>query len=288
MSDQRAQEISKRRERARREKPHIQRTSGDEYFGTYLVCGSADMVYEVEVALEHRRLPTCTCRDYAVNRLGTCKHIEAVRLFLAQTPQARCWRDPIDLARGPIDELDVVVFDLETQRLFSDVGGRANIKQLGLSLAVVYSMREDAYISYYEEDAEALVDRLSCADLVVGYNALNFDYPVLERYDGWRLYRVPVLDMMLLVAEELGFRVSLDSLAGATLGQRKTADGLQAVDWYRAGRLDLVEEYCRADVELTAELFHYGRQHGRVQCHLRNGSLSTVRALWQAAEMAVG
>ena len=42
----------------------------------------------------------------------------------------------------------------------------------------------------------------------------------------------------------------------------KSADGLQSLAWFKEGRLDLIEEYCRLDVEVTARLFFLGRTRG--------------------------
>ena len=47
-----------------------------------------------------------------------------------------------------------------------------------------------------------------------------------------------------------------------TLGEPKSGDGLQSLAWVREGRFDLVEEYCRRDVMLTARLFARGRSEG--------------------------
>lgn len=283
----RQEQIAKRQESARRERPQVTLERGDAYFGWYRVAGR-NSTYEAVVALEARRQATCTCHDFAVNGLNTCKHIEAVRLELAASPAAAAWRDPLDISRQNIHALDVVVFDAETQRLFQDVGGRKHIDRLGLSLGVLYSLREQAFTTYFEADATALLNRICQADLVVGFNILNFDYPVLEAYGGFRAYRVPTLDLMLLVADELGFRVGLDSLAQATLGTGKTADGLQAVAWYRSGRFDLLEQYCRADVDVTTQLFLRGWETGMLSYTGRDGSYRPVRAAWHrtAAEVA--
>ena len=49
----------------------------------------------------------------------------------------------------------------------------------------------------------------------------------------------------------LGFRVSLGHLCEANLGEGKSGDGLQSLRWWKDGRIDLIEQYCRKDVELT-------------------------------------
>ncbi len=286
MADDRTKAIAERQARAVAENPMVERVDGDAYYGCYRVGGQQGSVYQVTAALEQRRRGHCTCRDFAVNGLDTCKHLEAVRLLLSRSPEATAWREPLDLARADMAGRDVLVFDLETQRLFQDVGGRHNLHRLGLSLGVVQDLRTRSFTTYTENQADALADRLAAADLVVGYNVLNFDYPVLEGYGATRVYRAPTFDLMLAVQEELGFRIGLDALAKATLGKAKTGDGLQAVAWYRTGRLDLVEKYCRDDVAVTADLFLYGRQHGLLQALLRDGSVRRVKAVWQAAAAA--
>ena len=42
----------------------------------------------------------------------------------------------------------------------------------------------------------------------------------------------------------------------------KSADGLQSLEWVRQGRLDLVEQYCRRDVEILRDLYLHGRREG--------------------------
>ena len=44
----------------------------------------------------------------------------------------------------------------------------------------------------------------------------------------------------------------------------KTADGLQAVKWFRNGDMEKLVKYCRQDVVVTRDLFDYGIQHGHL------------------------
>jgi DEAD/DEAH box helicase domain-containing protein len=133
---------------------------------------------------------------------------------------------------------------------------------MGMALAVTHDASSDTWTSYHEKDVDALLDQLFCADLVVGYNVMRFDYRVLAAYTTRSLSHIPTFDMLLHLHERLGFRLSLGSLAQATLQAEKSADGLQSLAWVAAGRLDLVEPYCRRDVELTRDLFHFGLEHG--------------------------
>ena len=78
--------------------------------------------------------------------------------------------------------MNTVFFDVETQRSFDEVGGRRNIRKLGLAVAVTYSSAGSEFRHYKEADVDALVAELMEADLVVGFNVLSFDYEVLRAY----------------------------------------------------------------------------------------------------------
>lgn len=174
---------------------------------------------------------------------------------------------------------EVLFFDLETQFLFEEVGGRYP-DRLRLACGVVWSTRRRRFEDYLEHQALLLVERLRGADLVVGFNLLAFDYPVLAPYAGGPLLGIPTLDILREVEARLGHRVKLDNLATATLGRGKTADGVQSVRWFREGRLDLVIDYCRADVQVTRDLFEFGLRHGYLLFSDRNGALRRVETPW--------
>ena len=79
----------------------------------------------------------------------------------------------------------------------------------------------------------------------------------------------------------LNYRVSLDRLAEATFNAGKTGDGLQALHWWKQGRLDLIEEYCRQDVQLTRDLFHHGHDKGFLLIDSKNGDCMRVPVSWR-------
>ena len=157
--------------------------------------------------------------------------------------------------------INIIYFDLETQRTFDEVGGRHNVRKLRLAAAVTYNTATAAYHRYTEGRVKELVEELQSADLVVGYNVLEFDYEVLRGYRSVRLEQLPTLDMMQDLARSLGFRLSLEAVATATLQVGKSADGLQAVRWYRQGLIDQVLDYCQQDVEITKRVHEFGKQN---------------------------
>ena len=87
---------------------------------------------------------------------------------------------------------------------------------------------------------------------------------MLSAYTAKDLSAVRTFDMLEDVYHRLGFRLSLDHLAQETLGHGKTADGLQAVEWFRRGDMKKVTEYCKQDVAVTKDLFLFGREKGHI------------------------
>jgi DEAD/DEAH box helicase domain-containing protein len=178
--------------------------------------------------------------------------------------------------------MNIVIFDLETQNLFEDVGGRSNIAALRVSCGVTWSSTRNDFKVYWEKDIPALVAELKSAGRVVGFNLKGFDYEVLRPYvPDERLQFLPTLDIMNELFRVLSFRVSLDAVARATLGDTKTADGFQAVKWWREGKLELLAEYCRADVDVTRRIYEYGCENGYVHYLSRLGSKQKVLVNWK-------
>ena len=178
--------------------------------------------------------------------------------------------------------MNIVYFDLETQRLLDEVGGRTGIPKLGLACGVTWSTARNDFAVYWEKDAATLVAELKAAERVVGFNILNFDYEVLKPYapqENFRAFRST--DMLADIFKVLNFRLSLDSLAKASLGATKSADGIQSVEWFRNGELDKVAEYCKADVDITRRVYEFGRDNGFVHYYSKLGSKLKVAVNWK-------
>jgi DEAD/DEAH box helicase domain-containing protein len=160
------------------------------------------------------------------------------------------------------------------------VGGRHNIPRLGLSVAVTYSTADSEYHHYTEETVADLIEELKAVDLVVGFNVIRFDYEVLRAYTDYPLRKLPTVDMLDDIYHTLGFRLSLDALASATLGVGKSADGLQAIRWWREGKMQELFDYCQQDVEVTRQLYEFGRQNKYVQYRDRQWRIRRVPVNW--------
>jgi DEAD/DEAH box helicase domain-containing protein len=175
---------------------------------------------------------------------------------------------------------DLVYFDLETQKSATDVGGWNKKRDMRMSVGVTFSTRDGQYKIFDEAQVNELIKQLMRADRVVGFNILNFDYEVLAGYSPLDLRTVPTLDLMVDLEERLGHRLSLDSLAKATLNAPKIADGMQALRWWKEGKLIEIAEYCCFDVKITKELHEYGRRHGEVFYIDRLGQKRSVPVKW--------
>jgi hypothetical protein len=176
---------------------------------------------------------------------------------------------------------DLVYFDLETQRTANDAGGWDKKRNMGMSLAVTYSTRLGEYRVYAEKEVDLLVTQLLRADLVIGFNVINFDYEVLMGYTVIDLpHQCQTLDLMADLETKLGHRLSLDSVASASLGVGKTGDGLDAIRWYREGRLLEIAEYCCFDVKCTKLVHEFGAQNRRVHFMDRFQQKKSVPVEW--------
>jgi DEAD/DEAH box helicase domain-containing protein len=175
---------------------------------------------------------------------------------------------------------NLVYFDLETQKSADEVGGWGNIGRMGMSVGVTYSTARSGYTIYGEAEVHELIKDLQRADLVIGFNVLRFDYEVLHGYTPFDLRQVPTLDLMVDLAEKLQHRLPLDALASGTFGLEKTADGLQAIEWFRQGRLIEIAEYCCYDVKLTKLVHEYGQSQKQLHYTNRFGRKLTVPVDW--------
>lgn len=175
---------------------------------------------------------------------------------------------------------NIVYFDLETQKSAGEVGGWDRKRDMLMSVGVTYSTASAQYKIYGEAQVDDLIKELMRADLVIGFNIINFDYDVLSHYSPLDLRDAPTLDLMADLEKTLGHRLSLDSLAKPTLAAPKIADGLQALKWWKEGKVIEIAEYCCFDVKITKELHEYGQRKGEVFYVDRTGQKRTVKVKW--------
>ncbi len=175
---------------------------------------------------------------------------------------------------------NIVYFDLETQKSAEEVGGWNHISDRGMSVGVLYGTAWGEYRIYDERRVNELIVDLQRADLVVGFNHLRFDYEVLHGYTPFDFRQLPTLDLMVDLQKTLNHRLSLDAIASETLGVEKTSEGLQAIKWFKEGKMMEIAEYCCYDVKITKIVHEFGVQHGQVFYKNRFGNRLSVDVNW--------
>jgi DEAD/DEAH box helicase domain-containing protein len=167
----------------------------------------------------------------------------------------------------PAEQKNFVYFDLETQKSAQEVGGWQNKRAMRMALGVTFSTARNGYHIYGENEVTELITELQRADCVVGYNILGFDFEVLAPYSVFDLSQVPTLDLMEGIEQSLGKRIGLDAVAQETIGVGKTATGLDALKWWKEGKLQQIAEYCCFDVKATRLVHEFGARCGKVFFH---------------------
>ena len=156
-----------------------------------------------------------------------------------------------------------MVLDLETQKGFHEVD-RKKLHLLKVSVACVYDSKTDAYTAFEEKEMLKLEELLKQADLLIGFNIRDFDLEVLTPYLMTPPKNFPLLDLMVEIEKVRGHRVSLQSVAQATLNTSKSGTGWDALQLYKDGKIEALKKYCMDDVKITKEIYEYGAEHGKV------------------------
>ena len=174
----------------------------------------------------------------------------------------------------------VLYFDLETKYSAEDVGGWSNVMDMGMSVGVVWDSSDSKFHVYLEHQTPQLIQHLRKADLIVGFNHVQFDLRVLagskstgiERQQLYlELLSLNHFDILSELKKILGHRLRLESVARPTLQEGKSADGLQALAWFKEGRMDKIIEYCKQDVDVTRRLHEHALRHGELSYDSRSG-----------------
>jgi DEAD/DEAH box helicase domain-containing protein len=179
-----------------------------------------------------------------------------------------------------------VVFDIETANWMSDTG-TGDPADLTIAIVCIHDSETDSYSSYLESELPQLWPILERTDILVGYNSDHFDIPLLNKYYPGDLTRIKSLDLMKEAQIAVGRRLKLDAVAEGTLGENKL-DGKngQSINWWRAGEVEKVREYCLKDVELTKRIMDYALKNGSIRYkelgRMREVRLDTSKWLFPA------
>ena len=110
-----------------------------------------------------------------------------------------------------------------------------------------------------------LLELFDGAVLIVGFNCLGFDFPLLRRFyptvanqispeQRYISHRSKTFDIMYRICEATGNYYKLDILLKRNKLSCKTGDGIAAIKLWETGKRDELKNYCEMDVWLTAQL----------------------------------
>jgi DEAD/DEAH box helicase domain-containing protein len=170
-------------------------------------------------------------------------------------------------------DLFEVIFDTETKKFFDEVGGGYDPSKLGVSITSAYTRTLDENLkevkgemhSFWERDFGELFKLFEKADRIIGFNSVNFDVPALSPYLPSHWAKLPHFDILEKIKEKEGKRMSLNSLAKATLGIAKIDNGINAIKYWNAGdikSLEKLRKYCEADVAITRDIYDHALKNG--------------------------
>jgi DEAD/DEAH box helicase domain-containing protein len=184
-----------------------------------------------------------------------------------------------------MDKPHVVVFDVETRKLAQDLGcaetpcahdrrscGWDALKrgEGGLSVIALWDSFDGRMYLYDMNTMEGLAHHLESADIVVGFNSMEFDVKPIEGIINRKLRLKEHVDLLQLIWTSLrqrGARLkgnTLDDVSKRTIGRGKSGDGLHAPQLADEGRWAELFQYCMDDVDLTRELLQYIMDNGGV------------------------
>jgi DEAD/DEAH box helicase domain-containing protein len=153
-----------------------------------------------------------------------------------------------------------IIFDIETDGLIINDGSKQIFPKI--YVVSIYDSETDKYSSFTEAELKNLWPILEKADLLIGFNNIGFDTPVLNHYYSGDLSKIANIDILDEIKKSLGRRIKLDTVAEATLGRKKISHGLEAMTWWKQGLFEKVKEYCVEDVRITKDVYEYALKNG--------------------------
>ncbi len=99
---------------------------------------------------------------------------------------------------------------------------------------------------------------------------------------------IRTFDILEYVHHKLGYRLSLNHLAQCTLRAEKSGDGLQALEWFKQGKLEKLAEYCSKDTEITRDLLLHGIESGCLVFENKEGKMLRLVTRWNLDRLKEG
>lgn len=156
----------------------------------------------------------------------------------------------------------LITYDIEIAKPIDKVrGGWDGAKKglAGISSVVLFDSDTGRYHLFDGTTTEQCVEHLNRADLLIGFNCIEFDQPALEGYSGKSIQK-PSFDILQSIWSALGKKekgYGLGLVAERTLGLAKSGDGESAPRLAAQGRWAELLDYNLNDVYLTKTLYEH-------------------------------
>lgn len=147
-----------------------------------------------------------------------------------------------------------------------EVAGWSRVDKTLISYGVIFDYANSKIRVYDESNVAELIERINSADVVVGFNHINFDYKVLSQYGQINTSAIRDYDIFQKIQNKVGRKkgTGLDPIAEATIGLNKTDDGADAPGMWLRGEHARLINYCMDDVLVTKALYEFVVTNGYV------------------------
>lgn len=168
-------------------------------------------------------------------------------------------------------------WDLEVRQNPGIVGWK-NYEPMGISYGCFYTSWDDKHVVFGEDGLQSLLDGMAQAEVITGFNILDFDFPLLfatmnklgmgapkdrgaslieKTYD-------PLFDIRAYLMTKFAKGWHLQAIARANLTIEKSGDGADAPGLWQDGKHDELKSYVTQDVRVETALFLHCREHRRL------------------------
>lgn len=168
---------------------------------------------------------------------------------------------------------NIVVYDLEIKKPIDQCSkGWSSHDEMGISVGCAFDYRLMRYRVFMDDNLQELTARLNEPEtVVVAFNHISFDNKLL-RASGQPLkpdnelnnYDMLVQSRIGANADNYAKGFKLDDHLRALGLPLKTADGAAAPQWWQAGKVGTLVDYCLNDVAQERALFEYIIEHRKV------------------------
>lgn len=155
----------------------------------------------------------------------------------------------------------ILFWDLELLKPLEENGGWAGARAglCGISVLCIYDSSTRRYYLYDQNQLDEAIEHLNEADLLVGFNTIEFDTTVAQAVTG-RYLTVSQFDFLQAIWDAVGFRQKgwkLEQVAERTLGLHKASSGKFATQMAHDGEWGKLFTYCLWDVMLLVDLWNH-------------------------------